>query len=80
MSQVLTYPIELIPAEEGGFIVTFPGLPIVTEGDTEKDALLNAKEAFLCHLEGELKEGQMRRQPSGHIVMLEVEVPDRLAA
>lgn len=51
MAQVLTYPVELHPAEEGGFTVTSPSLPIVTEGDTEEGALKNAEEAILCHLE-----------------------------
>ena len=77
---MLTYPIELTPAEEGGYVVTFPGLPIITEGDTKEEALLNAKEAFLCHLEGEWKERNMRKESSGHIVMLEVETPDTLVA
>lgn len=80
MPQVLTYPVELTPAEEGGFIVTFPGLPIVTEGDTEEEALFNAKEAFLCHLEGEAKVREREGPSSGHIVILEVETPDKLVA
>ena len=57
-------------------MVTFPGLPIVTEGDTEEEALSNAREAFLCHLEGEMKARGM--ESSAHIVMLEVETPDTL--
>jgi antitoxin HicB len=37
----------LEPQEEGGFTVLAPTLPeVVTEGDTEQEALANAKEAI----------------------------------
>jgi len=43
----------LTPAEEGGFNVTVPALDgCFTQGETEKEALKNAKEAIICYLEG----------------------------
>ena len=41
-----TYTVILEPAEEGGFIVHVPALPeVVTEGDSEAEALAMAKDA-----------------------------------
>lgn len=43
----------LEPAEEGGFNMSVPVLGgCFTQGETEKEALENAKEAILCYLEG----------------------------
>ena len=78
MPTVLQYPVELHPAEEGGFCVTSPALPIFTEGDTEEEALKNAEEAILCHLEGcALSE---KRDPDVRVVMVQVVLPDTIAA
>jgi antitoxin HicB len=42
-----SYTVVLHPAEEGGFIVRVPALPeIVTEGDTEGEALAMARDAI----------------------------------
>ena len=47
MDPTRTYTVILEPAEEGGFIVHVPALPeIVTEGDTEAEALAMAKDAI----------------------------------
>ena len=72
----LTYPVQLTPAEEGGFVVTSPVLSIYTQGDTEKEALRNAEEAILCHLEG-LAEAQ-QHTPEIRISMVHVRLPDIL--
>ena len=49
------------PAEEGGFNVTVPALDgCFTQGETEKEALKNAKEAILCYLEGLEKVNQIK--------------------
>jgi antitoxin HicB len=41
------YPVELISAEEGGFVVTFPDVPeAVTQGDDKDEALQQASEAL----------------------------------
>jgi predicted RNase H-like HicB family nuclease len=49
----MKFEVLLEPAEEGGFNVSVPGLDgCYTQGDTEEEALINAKEAILCFLEG----------------------------
>lgn len=43
----LNYPVHLEPAEEGGFVVTFPDVPeAITQGDDEGEALLRAVDAL----------------------------------
>jgi predicted RNase H-like HicB family nuclease len=62
-------------AEEGGFIVTVPALDgCITEGETEKQALKNAKEAIVCYLEGLEKVNQIRLKPKAVIKEIEVHV------
>jgi predicted RNase H-like HicB family nuclease len=48
------YTVILTPdQEEGGYTVTVPALPgCFTQGDTEEEALANAREAIRCHVEG----------------------------
>lgn len=42
-----SFTVVLEPQAEGGFTVLVPALPeVVTEGDTEQDALANAEEAI----------------------------------
>jgi antitoxin HicB len=42
-----SFSVVLEPQEEGGFTVLVPALPeVVTEGDTEQEALANAEEAI----------------------------------
>ena len=42
-----SFSVILEPQEEGGFTVLVPALPeVVTEGDSEAEALANAKEAI----------------------------------
>jgi antitoxin HicB len=54
-----TYTVILEPAEEGGFVVHVPALPeVVTEGDSEADALAMAKEAIELALEARIAEGE----------------------
>jgi predicted RNase H-like HicB family nuclease len=54
------YTIILEPdPEDGGFTVLVPALPgCITEGDTREEALANAKEAILLHLESMLADGE----------------------
>ncbi|MEO6423019.1 MAG: type II toxin-antitoxin system HicB family antitoxin [Candidatus Nitrotoga sp.] len=41
------YPVELISAKDGGFVVTFPDVPeAITQGDDKDEALQNASEAL----------------------------------
>ncbi|MDH5681097.1 MAG: type II toxin-antitoxin system HicB family antitoxin [Spirochaetota bacterium] len=58
----MKFNIILEPAEEGGFHVVVPALDgCFSQGDTEEEALENAKEAILCYLEGLEKLNQMRK-------------------
>jgi antitoxin HicB len=55
-----TYTVILEPAEEGGFIVRVPALPeIVTEGDTEAEALAMAKDAIELVIESRRERGEL---------------------
>lgn len=52
MAKKLTYSVVLEPQPEGGFPVLVPALPeVVTEGDTEKDALRRAAAAIRLALD-----------------------------
>lgn len=47
MAESYVFSVVLEPQEEGGFTVLVPALPeVVTEGDSEKEALANAEEAI----------------------------------
>ena len=47
MADQFSFSIVLEPQEGGGFTVLVPALPeVVTEGDTEEEALANAEEAI----------------------------------
>jgi len=42
-----SYPVDLVPAEEGGFVVTFPDVPeAITQGEDREEALLRARDAL----------------------------------
>lgn len=57
MGQEYRFNITLRPEPEGGFTVRVPALPeIVTYGETEQDAITNAKEAIELSLEHRLAE------------------------
>lgn len=69
----MKFNIILEPADEGGFNVTVPALDgCYTQGETEKEALENAREAIICYLEGLEKVNQIRTAPQA--IMKEVEV------
>ena len=47
MAESFSFSVVLEPQEDGGFTVLVPALPeVVTEGDTEEEALANAQEAI----------------------------------
>ena len=54
------YTVVLIPEiEEGGYSVTVPALPgLFTQGDTQAEALVAAREAIAFHLECLADEGE----------------------
>ena len=59
MAATRTYTIILEPAEEGGFVVHVPALPeVVTEGDTEAEALAMAKDAIELVLASRRERGE----------------------
>ena len=59
MDATRTYTIILEPAEEGGFVVHVPALPeVVTEGDTEGEALAMAKDAIELVLASRRERGE----------------------
>ena len=69
----MNFNIILEPAEEGGFNVIVPALDgCFTQGETEEEALENAKEAIICYLEGLEKLNQIKSKPG--ISLREVEV------
>ena len=69
----MKFNIILEPDEDGGFSVTVPALDgCFTQGDTEEEAIENAREAILCYLEGLEKVNQIRSAPKA--ILKEVEV------
>ena len=71
----MKFNIILTPAEEGGFNVTVPALDgCFTQGETEKEALKNAKEAIICYLVGLEKVNQIKSKPKSLIKEIEVHV------
>jgi antitoxin HicB len=52
MAANYSFSVILEPQEDGGFTVLVPALPeVVTEGDSEEEALANAEEAIRAVLE-----------------------------
>ena len=46
------------PAEEGGYVVTFPAIPsLATQGESLDDARAMAADCLRCYLEGRFKDG-----------------------
>ena len=69
----MKFNIILEPAEEGGFNVSVPALDgCYTQGETEKEAIENAREAILCYLEGLEKVNQIKSTPRAIIKEVEV--------
>lgn len=58
MTHDFVYPIVLTPAEEGGFVVTFPDLPeAITQGDDAAEALAEAADALDEAIAGRIRRG-----------------------
>lgn len=48
----MRYPAHFMPAEEGGFVVTFRDIPeAITQGDTEEEAMEMATDALLTAMD-----------------------------
>jgi len=69
----MKFNVILEPAEEGGFNVSVPALDgCFTQGQTEEEALKNAKEAILCYLEGLEKVNEIKWLPGATFREVEV--------
>ncbi|MGD8780022.1 MAG: type II toxin-antitoxin system HicB family antitoxin [Ignavibacteria bacterium] len=69
----MKFNIILEKAEEGGFNVIVPALDgCFTQGDSEEEAINNAKEAILSYIEGLAKVNQIKSKPD--VILKEVEV------
>ena len=69
----MKFYVTLEPAEEGGFNASVPALEgCFTQGETEEEALENAKEAILCYLEGIQKLNEIKGKPG--VTLREVEL------
>ena len=63
-----TFKVVMEPCEEGGFVVSCPALPgCHSQGETEKEALENIKEAILGCLEV-LNDKAMAKREEGKVV------------
>jgi predicted RNase H-like HicB family nuclease len=56
----MEYTVILHPWKDSqGYTVIVPSLPgCITQGSTKEEALANAKEAIICHIEGLRKAGE----------------------
>lgn len=69
----MKFNIVLEPAEEGGYNVIVPALDgCFTQGDTEEEAIKNAREAITCYLEGLEKINQIKSVPEAKLREIEV--------
>jgi antitoxin HicB len=74
MEDLMKFYVVLEPAEEGGFNASVPVLEgCFTQGDTEEEALENAREAIVCYLEGLEKLNEIKGRPG--LNLREVEIP-----
>ena len=62
---MLRYPVQLEPAEEGGFVVTFPDIPeAITQGEDREDALRRGADVLESALDFYLESGRQVPMPS----------------
>lgn len=47
-----TFPLTIMPNDDGTYTVISPMFNIVTEGDTLEEAILHWQEAIQCHING----------------------------
>ena len=65
MAMTLTYSVVLEPQPEGGFTVTVPALPeVVTQGETEEEAIDMVREAIELALEVRIERGEEIPEPA----------------
>jgi antitoxin HicB len=55
----LTFTAVFEPAEEGGYVVTFPAIPnLATQGETLDEARMMAEDCLRCYVEGMAADGR----------------------
>ena len=70
----LTFTAVFEPAEEGGYVVTFPAIrDLATQGETLDEARLMAEDCLRCYLEGLAKD--RRPLPEGEASRAAVREP-----
>jgi antitoxin HicB len=76
------YRYRLERQENGWWLVRFPGIPeALTEGETEKEARINARDCVLAALEGYMKAGKpLPRQGASHSGPDRVTLPSLVTA
>ena len=71
----MKFTVILEPAPEGGYNVIVPALDgCFTQGDTEEEALKNAKEAIICYLEGLEKLNRIKAKQGAKLKEITVSV------
>ena len=71
----MKFNVILKKAEEGGYNVSVPALDgCFTQGETEEEAIQNAREAIICYLEGLEKLNQIKSSPELEIKELEIAI------
>jgi len=61
----MKYPALFEPAEEGGFVITFPDVEeAISQGDDEQDALAMARDALITMLAHTIRHGKPVQPPS----------------
>ena len=71
MTKDLTYTVVLEPQPEGGFTVTVPALPeVVTQGETEHEALDMVREAIELAIEVRVERGEDVPEPMPSVLRL----------
>jgi antitoxin HicB len=74
------YPAVLEPQDDGGFTVTFEGLPGATQGETEAEALREAADLLVTSLSFFTDKGEALPRPAPADGRPLVEVPPLVAA
>ncbi|HED5889200.1 TPA: type II toxin-antitoxin system HicB family antitoxin [Salmonella enterica] len=61
----MRYPLNLVPAPEGGYVVSFPDIPeALTQGDTREEALSAALDALVTAFEFYFEDNEQIPPPS----------------
>lgn len=75
----MRYPVTLTPAEEGGFVVEFPDVLGVTQGDTLEEALEQAEDCLVVAITSLIHDGADVPAPSTGTGTHYVDLPEDVA-